>query len=156
MGDDSTVCGDTTDRSPELICQQCGNTARSVGRKTLYHLLEPGVARSVKPGNKYGVCRTRSCSILYFSDNHNQTWSPSDVRSTVGFKQPPNASPTPVCYCFGYTEKIIAEELETTGDSTVVEWITERVQAGECACEYKNPTGRCCLGNVREAVENAR
>ncbi|HEY6324505.1 MAG TPA: hypothetical protein VJA16_23410 [Thermoanaerobaculia bacterium] len=30
--------------------------------------------------------------------------------------------------------------------------IRERVQAGDCACEVRNPTGRCCLGEVQRVV----
>jgi len=30
------------------------------------------------------------------------------------------------------------------------------VKAGRCACEVKNPSGACCLGEVNKAVKDAR
>ncbi len=30
------------------------------------------------------------------------------------------------------------------------------VKANECACEVKNPAGRCCLGNVSKAIQKAQ
>lgn len=138
------------------VCPACQTRTTSVPTTTLLHLLEPPQAREVNPEQAYGVCRERSCPLLYFSSDHRQTWKPSDVRTLVGFKQPRDAPSHPVCYCFGYIEENIAEEIKATGKSKVVEWITKRVQNEECACEYKNPLGRCCLGNLREVVKNSR
>lgn len=138
--------------STEHICPDCGEKGRSVPRVTLLHLLEPRVARGVDPAQNYGVRRERDCPVLYFSSSGDSRWTTDEVRIHVGFKRAADAPPHPVCYCFGYTEENIAREIDETGESTVVEWITERVRAGDCACEYKNPTGRCCLGDVREAV----
>jgi hypothetical protein len=136
----------------QSLCPTCDTRATSVSTVTLYHLLEPLNARDVQSDKIYSVCQTRSCPILYFSNDHSQTFESPDVRTTVGFKQPEDDPPHPVCYCFGYTKENIAEEIEKTGESTVVDWITERVQADECACEYKNPTGQCCLGDVRSVL----
>lgn len=98
---------------------------------------------------------TKHCSTLYFSNDQNGIWTTDDCRVTVGFKQPVNRSSHPVCYCFGSTKENITNEITETGHSTVIEWITRRVQADECACEYKDPTGRCCLGEVRDVVQEA-
>jgi hypothetical protein len=146
---DETCGGEGTD---QYICPSCGTRSPSVTVVTLYHLLKPFVAREIKPDQTYGVCQTRSCPVMYFSSDHAQFWKVSDIRTTVGFKQAEDEPPHPVCYCFGYTEEKIAGEIDENGESTVVDWITERVQADECACEYKNPTGQCCLGNVRRIV----
>jgi len=34
------------------------------------------------------------------------------------------------------------------GKSTVARRIMVEVEAGRCACEVKNPSGKCCLGDV--------
>jgi hypothetical protein len=36
------------------------------------------------------------------------------------------------------------------------ERITGEVEAGRCACEVKNPSGACCLGEVNKAVKEAK
>jgi hypothetical protein len=35
----------------------------------------------------------------------------------------------------------------------VAERITTKVQAGNCSCEVKNPSGKCCLGDVNRAIQ---
>ncbi len=63
--------------------------------------------------------------------------------------------PIPVCYCFGFTRKDIEDEIAESGCSTIAERITTEVKAGNCACEIKNPSGKCCLGDVTRAVQDA-
>jgi hypothetical protein len=41
------------------------------------------------------------------------------------------------------------------GATAVRDMITREVKAGHCACEVRNPTGRCCLGDVAR-VGNAQ
>jgi restriction endonuclease Mrr len=69
----------------------------------------------------------------------------------VGLKEA--ESPIPLCFCFGHTAESAREEIVTTGRSTVAERITTEVQAGNCSCEVKNPSGKCCLGDVKRAIQ---
>lgn len=150
MDEPDPPCGGETE---QYVCPDCGGDASLVPTVTLYHLLDPFQVRGISPEQSYAVCRERNCPVLYFSSDHEQTWKTSDVRTPVGFKRSPDEPPHSICYCFEYTRENIAREIEETGESTAVEWITERVQAGECACKYKNPTGRCCLKAVEQCVE---
>jgi hypothetical protein len=70
----------------------------------------------------------------------------------VGAKE--EADPIPVCYCFGFSRKDMENEIVSTGRSTVAERISEEVRQGNCACEVKNPSGKCCLGNVTRIVRD--
>ncbi len=70
------------------------------------------------------------------------------AQSVVKETEPPIA----LCYCFGHTAESVREELVATGRSTVSERITAEVQADNCSCEVKNPSGTCCLGDVNRAV----
>lgn len=74
-----------------------------------------------------------------------------DVRVRVGLKE--TADPVSICYCFGFTEAMAAEEIRATGKCTIPQRITAEVKAGNCACEIRNPQGSCCLGNVQAAVK---
>ena len=69
----------------------------------------------------------------------------------VGLKQ--KESPIARCYCFGYTAEAVREEIVAQGRSTAAETITAEVQARNCSCEVKNPSGKCCLGEVYEAIQ---
>lgn len=85
--------------------------------------------------------------MVYFAvDPQAPVFRRDDLLVRVGAKE--EADPIPVCYCFGFTRKDIANEIAATGGSTVADRITVQVKAGNCACEVKNPSGKCCLGNV--------
>ena len=70
----------------------------------------------------------------------------------VGIKE--EEDPIPVCYCFGFTRKEIQREVVETGRSTILDRIKTEVKAGNCACEVKNPSGKCCLADVTRAVKD--
>ena len=47
-----------------------------------------------------------------------------------------------ICYCFGYTQQDIIQDVHKNGKSTILERIMAAKQAGGCQCAVKNPTGR--------------
>jgi hypothetical protein len=108
------------------------------------------------PPTEYYFCDSVDCDVIYFPSNPAAPlFRRADLLVRVGIKEAED--PIPVCYCFGFTRKDIADEIERTGRSTVVGKIKAEVKAGNCACEVKNPSGRCCLGDiVRIVQEGAR
>jgi len=56
--------------------------------------------------------------------------------------------------CFGFTRKNIQDEIAERGRSAIGERITAEVKAGNCACEVKNPSGKCCLGSVTQIARD--
>ncbi len=80
--------------------------------------------------------------------------SKADLRVRVGLKE--TADPVPVCYCFGFTEGMLLEEIQTIGHSSIPQRIAAEIKADNCACEVRNPQGSCCLGNVKAAVKRAQ
>jgi hypothetical protein len=97
-------------------------------------------------------CRTPSCDILYY-DLEGRIARKQDARVRVGVKE--TQEPIPLCYCFGFGRADVEREIAQTGDCTIPERITAEIRAGRCACEIKNPSGACCLGEVRGAVAKA-
>lgn len=98
-------------------------------------------------GSQYYFCEAQDCDVVYFAlDPDAPVFRREDLLVTVGVKA--TAEPGPVCYCFGFTRKDIEDEIAETGRSTVAERISAEVKAGNCACEIKNPSGKCCLGSV--------
>ena len=92
------------------------------------------------------------CEIVYYSNEHDSYFTKKDVRIRVGIKE--SEPPNPICYCFGHTVESARAEIQATGRSTVVAEITKEIQAGQCACEVKNPSGKCCLGDVTRAAND--
>ena len=99
----------------------------------------------------YRFCRAPDCPTVYYSADGAQTFDEADLRETV-YQKHIQAEEQLVCYCFQHTMASIRAEIERTGRSTVPAQITAGIQAGQCACDMRNPQGGCCLGNVQQLV----
>jgi hypothetical protein len=58
-----------------------------------------------------------------------------------------------ICYCFGYTEEDLCQDVLRHGRSLIMERILAEKKDGHCRCAEKNPSGHCCLGQVRQVVD---
>jgi hypothetical protein len=105
------------------------------------------------PNTQYYYCEAPGCDAVYFPlDTQAPLFRRGDLIVRVGAKE--TMDPIPVCYCFGFTREDIWDEIRSTGKSTVAAQIKAEVEAGRCACEVKNPSGKCCLGDVARTVKN--
>jgi len=144
---ETSVAGTATNEMNH--CPECGQPGKSVATKTLKHMMQPWHLEIVhKPG--FLFCRSADCDVVYFHPHGDRLRKP-DVRVRVGLKE--TEDPVPICYCFGFTEAMAVEEIQTTGKCNIPQRITAEVKAGNCACEIRNPQGSCCLGNVNAAVK---
>ncbi len=101
---------------------------------------------------EYRFCRDPNCPTVYYGVNLPQLFTEADLRERV-YQKHLHEEDVFVCYCFRHTMQSIRTELQTTGKSTVLEAINAGIQAGQCACDIRNPQGSCCLGNVRAVVQ---
>ena len=135
-----------------VSCPVCGARSKQVETytvKSLVRHLHFGMAPA-----QYYFCEATGCDVVYFPSNPEApTFRRRDLLVRVGFKEGGDAGL--VCYCFGITRKNIRNEIRQRGKSTVAEQIKAEVQVGNCVCEVKNPSGKCCLGNVTRAVQDA-
>ncbi len=135
-----------------LACPANGKRSKRVDTltvKSLVRKLPLGM-----PNTQYYFCDASDCEVVYFAlDPKAPRFRREDLVARVGAKE--TADPIPVCYCFGVTRQDIWDEIRSTGKSTVAERITAEVEAGHCACEVKNPSGKCCLGDVTRAAAGA-
>jgi bacterioferritin-associated ferredoxin len=135
-----------------LACPVSGTRSKQVELLTVKSL-----ARHLPfalPATQYYFCDAPDCDVVYFPANPTAPrFRRADLLVPVGVKERADASP--VCYCFGVTKRQIREEVRRTGKSTAPERIQAEVKAGRCACELKNPSGKCCLGNVTRAIQEA-
>ena len=114
-------------------------------------MLPPEKALLLGEGERF-FCKTPECQVLYFGGEVVIEKSAALVR--VGLKE--TEDPIPLCYCFGFTRADIERDLLNTGTTSIPNLITEKIREGLCECELKNPSGRCCLGEVRRAVALAK
>lgn len=136
-----------------MACPVCGSHSKQVDTLTVRSLvwhLPFGMALA-----QYYFCEAPACDVVYFPSNpQTPTFHRDNLLVPVGVKE--KQDPISVCYCFGVTRQDIADEVERTGKSTIGERIRAEVKAGNCACEVKNPSGKCCLGDVIRAVHDGR
>jgi len=102
---------------------------------------------------QYYFCDDSACDVVYFTaDPAAPVFRRGDLLVRVGVKE--QSDPVQVCYCFGITRNDIQDEIRKTGNSTIAQRIRAEVKAARCACEVKNPSGKCCLGDVMRAVQH--
>ncbi len=136
----------------ETACPRCGAVGKVVRDETIRSILRPGHAEGLLAFERR-FCRTPSCAVLYYgADGRVVEKDAASVR--VGLKE--TEDPIPLCYCFEFTRAHVRQEVAETGDSTIPDRIDAEIRAGRCACERKNPSGACCLGDVRRAVKEAK
>ncbi|MCG7927970.1 MAG: hypothetical protein JAY67_20820 [Candidatus Thiodiazotropha taylori] len=100
----------------------------------LHHIKEPWSWEENQQA--YYFCDEPNCEVVYFGQD-NTTIKASELRTGVGIKEKnQNAL---LCYCFGVSF-LAAEE-----NPEIKQFVTEKTRGGICACEYRNPSGKCCL-----------
>lgn len=132
-----------------MPCPECGSRSKQVETLTVKSLVRQLPFRMVPA--QYYFCEAPTCDLVYFASNAEApSFHRDDLRVRVGVKE--ETDPIPVCYCFGVSRQDISDEIREKGKSSVAERIKAEVKAGNCACEVKNPSGKCCLGSVTHAV----
>ncbi len=133
-------------------CPSCGETGQPVASVTLKHMVRPDFLKLVSKTG-FLFCRTADCETVYFHAD-GETLKKTDLRVRVGLKE--TLDPVPVCYCFGFTERMLLEEIQASGHTMIPQRIAAEIKAEHCACEVRNPQGSCCLGNVKAAEKRAQ
>lgn len=111
------------------------------------------VSGPVPRRQNFWLCKDADCDAVYFGEDGHLVRI-VDLRVVPGFKR--KSRERPVCYCFDHRREDIEKELRSNGYTTILERITAEVKAGNCACEVRNPSGKCCLGEVKQAEQEIR
>ncbi len=136
-----------------LACPVSGKRGQSVDSETLRYIIKE-TSRSEIKGAGYYFCKSPDCDTVYYRPESGQTFEKTDLNVRVGLKE--TEDPVWVCYCFDITKKMIREEVEGLGHSVSKDRIRQEVSDGNCDCEIKNPSGRCCLGEIVAAEKEAQ
>ena len=129
-------------------CPRCGVIGRPVEDRTVRAILKaPEALALLEVGRRF--CRTPSCEVVYYGDD-GRVVEKRDTPVRVGLKE--REDPIPLCYCFGFQRADVRREIAETGGCSIPSRIAAEIRAGRCACELKNPSGACCLGDVNQAL----
>jgi hypothetical protein len=153
MSDCCPVDAETESAPPVMACPVNGARCKRVDvltGKSLVRQLPLGMLNT-----QYYFCGSSDCELVYFPlDLRAPSFRRGDLLVRVGVKE--IVEPAPICYCFGFTRKDIRDEIAETGRSMIAERIATEVKAGRCACEVKNPSGKCCLGDITVTIKEAK
>jgi hypothetical protein len=127
-------------------CPASGSKGQSVDWTTVAAL----IYGRVPPRQHFRLCRDAECEVVYYG-SAGIMLTMSDLSVQPGFK---NGSDGLVCYCFLHRTDDIVRQLQEAGKTDIFESINHEVQAGNCACEVRNPSGKCCLGELQETIRS--
>ena len=130
------------------VCSRCGGAGRPVTRQTVLLMLKPELLGSAGEGG-YLFCAAPECRVVYFNDT-GRIFTTEDLRVRVGLKE--REDPIPLCYCFGFDESHLREEIERDGQTTIPQRVSALIKGRLCACEARNPSGMCCLGELNKVA----
>lgn len=131
-------------------CASCAGVSRFVKKQTMLLMLKPELFEQIGDGQYY-FCASSDCEIVYFPEAEGTRFYKTDLRVRIGVKE--KQDPKPLCYCFGFDESDFRDEIKATGQTTISTRIVKMVKAGMCACDTRNPSGACCLGEITKTVK---
>ena len=126
----------------KMLCPECDEKQNLTSYQTLLHQLRQPYAQELNENSAYYFCRNQNCNIVYF-DTAGHVFTQDDVRWVVGQKM--SSSSRQICYCFDVTYDEVVKEFEHKGSSKTKEFVMSQTKAKNCACEIRNPSGKCCL-----------
>jgi len=129
------------------VCATCQHAGKRVAGQTVNALL--AVSLRAIHAAEYCFCRTATCPVVYGAVDGTQPFTVDQVRERVYHKEP-DPEDVLICYCFHHTVGAVQPRPIPT---RIVADITTGIQAGQCACDLRNPQGSCCLGNVRALIQ---
>lgn len=95
-------------------------------------------------------CATPDCRVVFYLND--ETVTTEEVKARVAHKA--LDKPGPVCFCFAHTAADIADDLRANrGISTIKAEVKSAVSGGLCACEVLNPSTKCCLADIHQAIK---
>jgi hypothetical protein len=94
------------------------------------------------PPDDFFFCSSATCNTVYFSDG-GAVIDASQIRGEVGQKS--TKLGRVICYCFDISHSRVIEEIEKRGTSASKAFVVEQTKLKNCACDIRNPSGKCCL-----------
>ncbi len=135
---------------PHRSCENCGRASRPVTRRTMLMMLKPDLFDRVTEA-EYRFCSNPGCDVVYFTEGEGPAFATSDLRLRVGLKA--TEDPIQLCYCFGFFEADLRQEIAQTGHTAIPQRIAALLKQGMCSCPTRNPSGACCLGEVTKTTK---
>jgi hypothetical protein len=119
------------------ICPANGKEYGQVSSTTIKHHIKAPWSWNAKDQGYY-FCSDPECAVVYFGQD-NSVIEKASVRTEVGVKE--KSENGLVCYCYGVTKS------EAKNNPQTRQFVIEETKQQQCACETRNPSGKCCLAD---------
>jgi hypothetical protein len=116
-------------------CPANGKDYGQVSSTTIKHHIKAPWSWNEKEQGYY-FCSDPDCSVVYFGQD-NSVIEKALLRTEVGIKE--KSEQALICYCFGVTKS------EAEANPLARQFVVEQTRQKQCACEARNPSGKCCL-----------
>lgn len=123
----------------ETGCLNCSARLRPVSAAHVMRQVLRPMDHNVDDG--YGFCPSPGCELVFAGADGTRFFA-RDLRHPPAYKTGRTADL--LCYCFDFRG---ADFLSDAADAAT-SYISERIRAGDCACDVTNPSAGCCLGSI--------
>lgn len=130
-------------------CPHCMLVGRTIEIQTVRALVTVSL-RNLEP-NGYRFCATPDCPIVYYHGATGSVINSGQIREMV-YQKASTDDQALVCYCFQHTLGVL-RLANAAQQALILKDIRTGIQEGQCACDLRNPQGRCCLGNVQHILQ---
>jgi hypothetical protein len=125
---------ESANKSP---CPHCGQSCADVSPRTIRHHIRQAW-QWVAESDRYFYCGNPACAVVYFGADGSII--PQTRLRTPDAKQA--TADALICHCFGITVSD-AKQSQAARDFALTQ-----TRERQCACEVRNPSGRCCLADL--------
>lgn len=143
----SNCCSSSPSKSITRACPDCLAVCKSVEMRTLYHQVMFPENQGVTP-DAYYFCPAKNCSIGYFSIAGN-------CIPKLHLRMYQEIQKEMLCYCFDIGADLYRSALCADNAASIKDFVIQRTKSGECACEFRNPSGQCCLAKFKLLEKNS-
>ncbi len=119
------------------VCPVNGRAYGRVSARTIRHHIQSPWSWQEKAQGYY-CCTDPDCPVVYFGQD-DSVIEMAAVRTRIGTKL--RSGDALVCYCYGISRR------DARDNPALREFVVERTRQRDCACETRNPSGQCCLGD---------
>jgi len=123
------------------VCPACAQNGFSVSRQTLLHQVCCPDNQAIAEDD-YAFCANRDCSTGYFSASH--------IIPKVLLRAFQSNQPSMLCHCFDISEPAYRKALQFGSAAKLKAFVVQQTKNKLCACELRNPSGRCCLADFKK------
>lgn len=132
----SDCCSSSPLEKPKkYLCPINGKEYKTVSIKTIQHQIKQPWHWQAKE-QAYFFCDDPGCDVVYFGEDQSLI-KKSALRSRVGIKE--GKADSMICYCFDVRNK------DYLNNKSIKAYVTEQTKNKTCDCEFRNPSGKCCL-----------